>query len=195
MSFNLGRETVRPWSYWAPQLRIAQILEDPGLFIKTVEEVNRILVAVGGSDDIPKIAWYGSRLARILGASLVFTDPRQIYRVLEMGLVNVTWIKPVSLANRLCDPEWRGVDGKGSYDLVVFTGIPYTTTWTMLSIIGKRAPSLKTITLDKLYHPLATYSFPNLTEDEWHEWMKAILRECEKKFDTTGRYTTLAGLK
>lgn len=110
------------------------------------------MVALGREGDVVR---YGSMLARVLGASLVLTGPELVYDVLDMGEGRVTWIKPVSLANRLCNLSWMGVYGEGSYDLVVFTGIPYTTMWTMLSNIGKRAPNLRTtIVLDKLYHPL-----------------------------------------
>ena len=81
----------------------------------------------------------------------------------------------VETGHRLCDPEWKGTDGKEPYDLAIFAGLPYYMEWTILSGLKHFAPGLKTITLDNTYQPNASWSFPNLSVKDWVENLKAII--------------------
>ena len=46
----------------------------------------------------------------------------------------------VSIGNRLADPHWKGIDGKGPYNLAIFAGLPYQMGWTILSGLKHFAP-------------------------------------------------------
>jgi anaerobic carbon-monoxide dehydrogenase, CODH/ACS complex subunit epsilon len=81
----------------------------------------------------------------------------------------------VDIANRLTDPSWKGLDGKESYDLAIFVGLPYSMEWTILSGLKNFAPAVKTMTLDCVYQPNASWSFPNSTIKEWAASLKAIV--------------------
>ncbi|MDD1657632.1 MAG: CO dehydrogenase/acetyl-CoA synthase complex subunit epsilon [Methanomicrobiales archaeon] len=83
-------------------------------------------------------------------------------------------------ANRLADPAWTGIDGKGGSDLVLLIGLPYPMAWTVLSGLKHFAPHLKTITIDNVYHPQASLSFPNLSEEEWAEHLGALIEHFEE---------------
>jgi anaerobic carbon-monoxide dehydrogenase, CODH/ACS complex subunit epsilon len=83
-------------------------------------------------------------------------------------------------ANRLADPGWQGIDGNGGSDLVLLIGLPYPMAWTVLSGLKHFAPHLKTITIDNVYHPQASLSFPNLSEEEWAEHLGALIEHFEE---------------
>jgi acetyl-CoA decarbonylase/synthase complex subunit epsilon len=83
-------------------------------------------------------------------------------------------------ANRLSDPGWQGIDGNGGSDLVLLIGLPYPMAWTVLSGLKHFAPHLKTITIDNVYHPQASLSFPNLSEEEWAEHLGALIEHFEE---------------
>lgn len=69
-----------------------------------------------------------------------------------------------ALASYLCDPQWKGLDGKGGYDLVAFFGITYYYASQAISAL-KNFSKIKVVSLDKYYHPNADISFGNLKND------------------------------
>lgn len=89
------------------------------------------------------------------------------------------WMPAVDIANRLADPKWKGIDGEGQHDLALFVGLPYYMEWTLLSGLKHFAPHLKTITLDNVYHPHASWSFANISQKDWAENFKAMLEKFE----------------
>jgi len=96
---------------------------------------------------------------------------------LGRGFLVDSWMPVVDIANRLTDREWRGLDGKGPYDLALFVGLPYYVEWLILSGIKHFSDDLKTVSLGKHYQPHASWSFPNLSDDDWEENLEAIVRE------------------
>jgi len=85
----------------------------------------------------------------------------------------------VDISNRLTDPEWKGFDGKEGYDLAIFVGLPYSMEWTILSGLKHFAPGVKTMTLDCVYQPNASWSFPNSTIKDWAANLKGIVEHLE----------------
>jgi acetyl-CoA decarbonylase/synthase complex subunit epsilon len=81
----------------------------------------------------------------------------------------------VDIGNRLSDPAWNGLDGKGQYDLALFVGLPYYMEWTILSGLKNSTSNLKTITLDNVYQPNASWSFPNISRKDWTKDLKVIV--------------------
>lgn len=88
-----------------------------------------------------------------------------------------SWMSAVDIANRLRDPEWKGLDGKGPYDLAVFAGLPYYMGWLILSGLKHFSSGLKTVSLDMHYQPHASWSFPNLSVDDWERNLDVIVKE------------------
>jgi len=60
---------------------------------------------------------------------------------LNRGFSPAALMPAVDIANRLTDPRWKGLDGKESYDLAIFVGLPYYMEWTILSGLKHFAPS------------------------------------------------------
>jgi acetyl-CoA decarbonylase/synthase complex subunit epsilon len=81
----------------------------------------------------------------------------------------------VDISNRLTDPTWKGLDGKEAYDLAIFVGLPYAMESTLLSGLKHFAPAVKTMTLDCVYQPNASWSFPNSTIKDWAANLKGIV--------------------
>ncbi len=85
-----------------------------------------------------------------------------------------------ALASYICDPEWRGLDGKGNYDLVVFFGITYYYASQAISAL-KNFSNIKVISIDRYYHPNASMSFGNLRDDLFLAALDEVIKELPKK--------------
>ena len=77
----------------------------------------------------------------------------------------------VEIANLLKDPEWKGVNGEGQHDLVMFVGCIYYIASQGLSTLKHFAPHLKTLTICKFFHSNADASFPNMKDEEWEKYL------------------------
>ncbi len=93
---------------------------------------------------------------------------------------NVNYYNLHELTNCLRDPEWKGMDGAGNYDLVIIFGITYYYASQMLSCIKNFAiePLMRTLSIDRYYHPNARMSFTNIPpgrEDEYKSLLKRLL--------------------
>jgi len=86
----------------------------------------------------------------------------------------------MDIANRLRDPKWKGFDGKGQYDVALFVGLPYYMTWLILSGLKHFSSNLKTISLDRFYQPHASWSFPNISVEEWRKNLDTIENKLKK---------------
>jgi acetyl-CoA decarbonylase/synthase complex subunit epsilon len=118
------------------------------------------------------------RLAKKANIPVVATA-HMIGEFLKKGYKPAGWMPAVDIGNRLTDPEWSGLDGRGQYDLALFAGLPYYMEWTILSGLKHFSPNLKTITLDNVYHPHASWSFPNISAKDWMENLKVIIEKLE----------------
>ncbi len=100
---------------------------------------------------------------------------------IRRGYTQATILLAVEAGQRLSDREWKGLDGKGPYDLAIFAGLPYYMGWTILSGLKHYAPQVKTLALDNAYQPNASFSFTNISTSEWLENLKAIIEYQEGK--------------
>jgi acetyl-CoA decarbonylase/synthase complex subunit epsilon len=94
--------------------------------------------------------------------------------LLESGLQPAATMGIVEITDRLRDRNWS-LDGKGPHDLAIFVGITYQLQSQMLSTLKHFATHLKTVSLDRYYHPNADFSFPNLDEKTWIQNLDKVL--------------------
>lgn len=80
----------------------------------------------------------------------------------------------VEIVNLLKDPQWKGIDEKGQYDLVIFIGVIYYMGSQGLSTLKHFAPHLKTLTICKFFHSNADASFPNMKDEEWYKYLERL---------------------
>jgi acetyl-CoA decarbonylase/synthase complex subunit epsilon len=94
---------------------------------------------------------------------------------------NVYSISIMNLGDRLRDPNWKGFDSKGHYDLVIFLGAPYYMEWLVLSGLKNFAPDLKTMSLGNSYQPNAHWSMGSSPLKRWREELDEIINILEEE--------------
>jgi len=90
-------------------------------------------------------------------------------KLYDMSLINIT--------NRLCDKDWTGLDGEGQYSMAIFGGHIVFYVSQTLSRIKNFTNWIKTIELDKFAHPNARFSLPNLSDDDWKDFLNSLIEK------------------
>jgi len=163
----------------------ALVITKPEIVVAMIKRAKRPIIIVGHETAEVKLGErkpidYIILIAKATKAPVVATA-HTIKGFLERGVQSAASMSAVDVANRLQDSEWEGLDGKGQYDLALFSGIPYYMEWNILSGLKHFAPHLKTICLDRFYQPHASWSFPNISLKEWQNYLKVIIGELEAK--------------
>ncbi len=109
----------------------------------------------------------------------VVATAHMVGEFLKRGYEPAGFMSAMDIGNRLVDPEWQGVDGKGHPDLALFVALPFYMEGLILSGLMHFAPDLKTMTLDNMYHPHASWSFPNATLEDWASNLKVMTQKFE----------------
>lgn len=107
----------------------------------------------------------------------------------KRGVHPASWMSLVGFTNRLQDPNWKGLDEGGKYDLVLFVGIPYPMGWLIFSSLKHFSSDLTTVSLDRFYQPNVTCSFSNISAEKWIESLRMIanaLQGSEKSLGKSG---------
>jgi anaerobic carbon-monoxide dehydrogenase, CODH/ACS complex subunit epsilon len=104
----------------------------------------------------------------------VVATAHMVGEFLKRGYQPASFMSAMDIGQRLVDPTWQGLDGKGHPDLVLLVGLPYYVESLMLSGFKHFAPDLKTMTIDNLFHPHASWSFPNASLEEWASNLKVM---------------------
>jgi len=109
----------------------------------------------------------------------VVATAHMVGEFLKRGYEPAGFMSAIDIGNRLVDSEWQGIDGKGHPDLALFVALPFYMEGNILSGLMHFAPELKTMTLDNMYHPHASWSFPNGTLEEWASNLKVMTSKFE----------------
>jgi len=123
-----------------------------------------------------KMLDYAIRLSQTTRVPMVATA-HLTRELVKRGIQLASSMSAMEIGSRLTDPAWKGLDGKGAYDLVLFMGLPYYMEFVILSGLKHFSQELKTISLDRYYHPHASWSFPNLSIKAWSESYEAMLKK------------------
>ncbi len=122
-----------------------------------------------------KLIDYLLDLARGRTISVIATA-HTIKELINRGFHEASSMPLMDIANRLRDNEWRGLNGTGAYDLVLFSGFPYYMAWLVFSGLKHMSPQLKTISLDGQFQPNASFSIPNISPSELQEFFEKLLK-------------------
>jgi len=159
----------------------ALLILKPEVVVAMVKKAKRPILVVGHqaaedySDDA-KMIDYAIRMGKTAKIPVVVTA-HMVNEFIKRGFQPAAWMSAMDIGDRLQDPEWKGLDGKGPYDLAMFMGFPYYMEFVILSGLKHFSTNLKTISLDRFYNPHATWSFPNLSVKDWNESFKTIIKE------------------
>jgi acetyl-CoA decarbonylase/synthase complex subunit epsilon len=159
----------------------AYLILKPEVVVAMMKKARRSILVVGHqaaedySDDV-KMIDYAIRMGKTSEIPIVATA-HITSEFLRKGFQPAAAMPAMDIGNRLKDPDWTGLDGKGPYDLALFMGLPYYMQFVILAGLKHFSTNLKTISLDRFYNPHATWSFPNLSIKDWHENFETILNK------------------
>jgi acetyl-CoA decarbonylase/synthase complex subunit epsilon len=105
----------------------------------------------------------------------VVATAHMVAEFLKRGYEPADFMSAMDIGNRLVDPTWQGINGEGHPDLAIFVALPYYMEALILSGLKHFAPNLKTMTLDNLFHPHSSWSFPNAPVKTWVENLTAMI--------------------
>lgn len=157
----------------------ALVITKPEVVIAMIKKAKRPILIVGHEATDPEerqMLNIAIRLAKTGKTPLVATA-HIVGEFLKKGFQPAAFMPAVDIANRLTDPEWKGLDGNGQYDLAMFMGITYYMEWVIFSGLKHFGQNLKTISLDKYYQPHASWSFPNLPTQDWAQNLEVIINK------------------
>ena len=109
----------------------------------------------------------------------VVATAHMVGEFLKRGYTPAGFMPAMDIGNRLVDPTWQGLDGKGHPDLAIFVALPYYMEALILSGLKHFAPDLRTMTIDNLYHPHASWSYPNGGLEDWANNLKVMTSKFE----------------
>jgi acetyl-CoA decarbonylase/synthase complex subunit epsilon len=163
----------------------ALLIMKPEVAAAMIKRAKRPVLVVGhlaaeNKSETEKMIEYAIRLNKASGVSVIATA-HTIRKFVEQDFELATQMSAMDIGNRLKDPNWKGLDGKGPYDVALFMGLPYYMEFVILSGLKHFSAGLKTISLDRYYSPHATWSFPNLKAEEWNQSFETIVNKLEEK--------------
>jgi acetyl-CoA decarbonylase/synthase complex subunit epsilon len=163
----------------------ALLISKPEVVVAMLQRAKRPILIVGHlaaedySDDV-KMIDYAIRMSKTVGIPVVATA-HTVSEFIKRDFRSAACMTAMDIGNRLMDPEWKGLDGKGPYDVALFMGLPYYMEFVMLAGLKSFSGNLKTISLDRFYNPHASWSFPNLTVKDWNESFETIISKLAGK--------------
>jgi acetyl-CoA decarbonylase/synthase complex subunit epsilon len=149
----------------------ANPITKPEIAVALIKKAQRPLLIVGSN--ATERCMEGKQLIEYLidfaNASKVpmVATAHMVGEFIKRGYQPAGFMNAMDIGQRIVDPTWQGLDGKGHPDLILLVGLPYYMESLLLSGLKHFAPDLKTMTLDNLFHPHASWSFPNATLEEW----------------------------
>ena len=159
----------------------ALVITKPEVAAAMIKRAKRPILIVGHlstktDSDTGKMIDYTIRLNKATGIPVVATA-HTIREFVKQGFQPAAQMSAMDIGNRLKDPTWNGLDGKGPYDVALFMGLPYYMEFVILSGLKHFSTNLKTISLDRYYNPHASWSFPNLKVEEWTQSFETIIKK------------------
>ncbi len=166
-----------------PGPKKAFLIPNPEVAASMIKKAGRVLLVVGSEAVNVKtrdgnLVDTALRLARSKRMAIAATG-HLLGEFRRRGAEEVQGVPLMELGERLRDSSWRGLDGGGPYDLVVFMGLPYHLEWLVLSGLKSFAPHLRTLSLDNTYHPNAGWSLGYSPTEEWIKILDGIASNLE----------------
>jgi acetyl-CoA decarbonylase/synthase complex subunit epsilon len=175
---------IEPWQIAEiPGPKKAAVISKPAVIDSMVKRSKHPVMIIGHlAAETPvndkTMVDYLISLARTRNISIIATGDTN-RELMSRGYTSAFILPAVEAGHRLTDPEWKGMDEKGPYDLAIFAGLPYAMEWTILSGLKHFAPHVKTLALDGKYQPHASFSFANISTADWLENISAVIGQME----------------
>ena len=149
----------------------AKVFPNPTVAAAMIKRAKRPLLVIGSNapdteTEDGDLIDYAIKIGKKGKITLASTG-HLIGEFMKRGAENVYSIPFMNLGDRLRDTDWKGFDGEGQYDLVVFAGSQYYFEWLVLSGLKNFAQNLRTISLGNLYQPNASWSMGTVDHKAW----------------------------
>lgn len=159
----------------------ALLIMKPEVVVALVKRAKRSILVIGHlstktGPEKGKMIDYAIQLSKTTGIPVI-TTAHTSHEFLKKGFQPDASMSAMDIGNRLKDSNWKGLDGRGNYDLALFMGLPYYMEFVILSGLKHFSTNLKTISLDRYYNPHASWSFPNLKVKDWNQNFEIILNK------------------
>jgi anaerobic carbon-monoxide dehydrogenase, CODH/ACS complex subunit epsilon len=158
----------------------ALVISKPEIVAAMIKRAKRPILIVGHlstktDSEYSKMIDYAIRLSKAGGIPVVATA-HTVREFLKQDF-QPTVMSAMDIGNRLKDPTWQGLDGKGPYDVALFMGLPYYMEFVILAGLQHFATNLKTISMARFFNPHASWSFPNLKVEDWNQSFEIIINK------------------
>jgi acetyl-CoA decarbonylase/synthase complex subunit epsilon len=159
----------------------ALVIMKPEVVVAMIKRAKHPILVVGHLSAKPdtenaKSIDYVIRINKATGIPVVATA-HTAHEFVKQGFQPAASMSAMDIGNRLKDSSWKGLDGKGPYDLALFMGLPYYMEFVILAGLKHFSTNLKTISLDRYYNPHASWSFPNLKVKDWNQSFETIINK------------------
>ncbi|MFX1361820.1 MAG: CO dehydrogenase/acetyl-CoA synthase complex subunit epsilon [Promethearchaeota archaeon] len=125
--------------------------------------------------DGKKVADFYIEIAKKLDCHVVATGHTYKYLKEKIDLNKLWDMSLINITGRLVDEGWKGLDGKGQYNMAIFGGHLVFYVSQTLSRIKNFSNWVRTIELDKYSHPNARFSLPNFSDNDWKEFLEKLI--------------------
>jgi acetyl-CoA decarbonylase/synthase complex subunit epsilon len=156
----------------------ANPIQKPEIAVAMIQRATRPIIIAGSNlterfmEGRPAIDFIID-LAKVSNVPVIATA-HMVGEFIKRGYYPASFMNAMDIGQRVVDPTWMGLDGKGHPDLVIMVGMPYYMQALILSGLKHFAPTLRTMTLDNMYHVHASWSFPNASLEEWANNLKVM---------------------
>lgn len=177
---------VEPWQMAEiPGPKKALTITNPQIVASLIKRSKNPIMVVGHKAAVAQLGNgllidYIIRIGEKAGIPVVSTPSIQS-EFIKRGFSRVVGMPLVDIANRLVDPGWIGLEGKGSHDLAIFIGFTYYVGWLILSGLKHFSPQIKTVSIDMHYQPHASWSLPNMSLSDWEKNLEMLIGGLEVK--------------
>ena len=159
----------------------AKVFPNPTVAAAMIKRAKRPLLVIGSNaleteTEDGNLIDYAIKIG-IKGNLTLASTGHLIGEIMKRGAKNVYSIPFMNLGDRLRDTDWKGFDGEGQYDLVVFAGSLYYFEWLVLSGLKNFAQNLRTISLGNLYQPNASWSMGTVDHKAWIGMLNEIVEK------------------
>jgi acetyl-CoA decarbonylase/synthase complex subunit epsilon len=161
----------------------ANIIPSADVAASLIKKAKRPLLVVGSESTNLKtedgdLVDYAIRAAKYKKLTVVATA-HLVGEFHRRGAKKVNSMALFVLGKYLAEEGWMGFDGKGSYDTVIFAGLPYYMEWLVESGL-KNFSGISTISFEKSYQPNASWSLGWMSESEWKKTLDTIVSKLKE---------------
>jgi acetyl-CoA decarbonylase/synthase complex subunit epsilon len=165
-------ERVIPWQPTVIAGPKQALLVTPETAEMMLQKAKRPLMVIGPLINDSPVQTLATQIAEKWNIPIVSTG--DAFKSLNEAGVSSKSYGVVEIVNLLKDQDWKGINGEGNHDLVIFIGVIYYIGSQGLSTLKHFAPHLKTLTICKFFHSNADASFPNMKDEEWLKYLKKL---------------------